>query len=847
MATLKRWNGTTWEPVGSDTYAPQAALAGKLSTADLDAGVGSRVSARTGDAYAAVADLIDAIDIPLVPNASTNVSAAIKAAFEAAAGRPVRITKKGVYRVSPIVLSVPGTLIINRGVTLKLIDNATPLGTICGIFHVRSSNVNLIVDGCLDGNRSGQNTSTYNTAGGGNAYRMVGVSVAGTSASYLSNINIQLDEVKETVEFAVFGGFIEDYTIRVRSHDTGCGVGITDSRYGTIDARMLRCDNKGFRVYPHVFDLGRSHHVTATAIGYDQFSDDSLDANTSLSTWISGATISNVDDCLLRLVMTTAPDAGQIKGVGISLIAVARTTFEGTRVEGYTDTTLEVGGVVDCVFNGGFLDGRYQKTSSGIVGGTGMVVANYGFYPDYSSRSQRLSSRNVFNNFVVMRMLGAGVDVRLGRYNKFSNFLVMGCQNGVRQRYIALDTEANFTPQLKRDLDHNEYINIDASYNEEHGIQILDGAHTKVVNPRTINNGQVSNYPGGVLRRTTTSSETPTNLSGIYFGTSAAGGLPDKVGMYVSNPEAGDTQTWTDALSGTPVTGKTLSALNPDLYHPGMTVRLLGAGVAGADLITRVDGVDRDEVLLADAPSTFPTVAATGTISSSGKNITGIGTAFIAELNARYWITANGETRQIIKRSSDTDAVVSAAFTTPLAGAAFTISKIVVNSIQSQYVGVYCSLDTRGPTITGGYLVGNIQAAIRDQTDQVNAGNKLRRLLVPGSPTNAANGVNSDGNIRARDSSTVNGKSIIGTVGPASQAGVGLGGTAGTDASDTVLYRQAAGVFRTEHPIQHGNQASSPAAPATGGVLFFRLNGSNKTEYCVRFPTGAVAVLATEP
>ena len=26
MATLKRWNGTTWEPVGSDTYAVLSAL-----------------------------------------------------------------------------------------------------------------------------------------------------------------------------------------------------------------------------------------------------------------------------------------------------------------------------------------------------------------------------------------------------------------------------------------------------------------------------------------------------------------------------------------------------------------------------------------------------------------------------------------------------------------------------------------------------------------------------------------------------------------------------------------------------------------------------------------------------
>jgi hypothetical protein len=46
----------------------------------------------------------------------------------------------------------------------------------------------------------------------------------------------------------------------------------------------------------------------------------------------------------------------------------------------------------------------------------------------------------------------------------------------------------------------------------------------------------------------------------------------------------------------------------------------------------------------------------------------------------------------------------------------------------------------------------------------------------------------------------------------------------------------------------YGDEQSDPAAPAANsGVLYFRDNGSGKTQLVVRFPTGAVQVIATEP
>ncbi len=53
-----------------------------------------------------------------------------------------------------------------------------------------------------------------------------------------------------------------------------------------------------------------------------------------------------------------------------------------------------------------------------------------------------------------------------------------------------------------------------------------------------------------------------------------------------------------------------------------------------------------------------------------------------------------------------------------------------------------------------------------------------------------------------------------------------------------------------EEPGLMGQPASaSPRAPAKkgAGVFFFRNDGNGKAQYCVRFPSGAVQIIATEP
>jgi hypothetical protein len=47
--------------------------------------------------------------------------------------------------------------------------------------------------------------------------------------------------------------------------------------------------------------------------------------------------------------------------------------------------------------------------------------------------------------------------------------------------------------------------------------------------------------------------------------------------------------------------------------------------------------------------------------------------------------------------------------------------------------------------------------------------------------------------------------------------------------------------------LQKVSEPAAPAAGFIGGRLYIRDNGAGKGELCVRFPTGAVQVIATEP
>lgn len=66
-------------------------------------------------------------------------------------------------------------------------------------------------------------------------------------------------------------------------------------------------------------------------------------------------------------------------------------------------------------------------------------------------------------------------------------------------------------------------------------------------------------------------------------------------------------------------------------------------------------------------------------------------------------------------------------------------------------------------------------------------------------------------------------------------------------AKDAKFYRAAASVLHAEHCIEFAEHADFAAGATNNARVYARDNGSGKTQLVVRFPTGVVQVLATEP
>lgn len=98
--------------------------------------------------------------------------------------------------------------------------------------------------------------------------------------------------------------------------------------------------------------------------------------------------------------------------------------------------------------------------------------------------------------------------------------------------------------------------------------------------------------------------------------------------------------------------------------------------------------------------------------------------------------------------------------------------------------------------------------------------------------------VSSTENMQAQ--STTSEQVTIGDIFGVPAIGLGL-------ASDCLMFRSAAGIIGVANAFEF-SEVAAPAAPAANkSRLFTQDNGSGKTQLAVRFPTGAVQVLATEP
>jgi hypothetical protein len=738
--------------------------------------------------------------VTLPPPSGGDDSAMLATAF-AAGG--IITTRPGVYLVTtPPVISAPTALMLHDLTTIKFADGAANGAGLRSPLRIASSYVS-ITGGTIDANRNGQDKAAFNAANGSAGGRyLFGLHVSGTLANPLKGVVVDTTIIN-VVDSALYAYAVDESELTVYTRNCANTAAVYYSKATNVKVTGRTVDHDGWKVFPHAFDL-----IGCKAIDLDINITDHHYSTGGLSAWGSGFTCIDSDEVTIRgLRMASRDDATMLPGVGTSFLNCRRLRLLGGEISGYSDVHMELGGVIDCQFANTTIDGHYRGAATAAIG-RGIACYNNGFLGDFSTRVTRFTDACQFVNILITRCLGNGIDLWMARNTKWVNVRSNGNLVGLRSRRTLVDDGGLVAQPIVTDISGHRFISCDFSWNENAGVEAYDLSRASFVSCTWANNGQAKTM--GATRRGVVGADTTT--SGFKAGTSTAG--LTKTDLEFLSCHGIDTQGFTGAVTVNPATPQVLGVSDESHYAVGQVIRLIGAGAAGVDLLARVDDFTADQLTIDRALSTFPTVAGTGTISTTGKAIVGAGTAFTTELDARYWLTAAGNTRRVNKIADATHATLEAAFPADLpAGTTFTLYKVVTNGVPSQMSGSSFTVDCINPRMIGGSMQGSTGTVV----DGTATATRLRMMGVVGQITRFTNTVASGGNLVSGADSGF--ETSVGTVGPGSEPAVKLGG-------DTMIYRVNAKrvAVPADHTIQGGRMTTAtrptPAAAGAGASLY---------------------------
>lgn len=615
----------------------------------------------------------------------------------------------GVYVVTKDGIAVPADcgLLIGSGSAIK---------TDAGELNSHTSGTSSIVSvgdgatfvGAVDGNRNNQTKTAFNGAGGSNAANIVGVAVFGEDGSPLSKVHVDAT-ISNVADYPANFSYVNDSYVRIRANDCGGPILFSNCDNLQVDIEITDADNDGWKVFPHAVDFINCSNIRGRVVISGQKGTGTVAGSTSLSDWFSGLTIVDSHDMNFTEIDCEAADlTGQSKGLGISLLGVRNLNASRTRSVGYSDCLLEVGGVVDSTLSSLDLDGRYADSPDASTANYGMNIYNNAQRGDFKGRTLELTKNVKFLGGSIRRCLGLGVNLQAAVDTTWVGVKVAGCKTGAVAKFADQDVGNGPYPTTSgKVLSGHLFYGCEFSYNERSGFDIHDLISSRFYGCRAMNNSQSAAYGGTRLGLGVDSStggivtRTSTNKTDLLF-----------------DVQVDDSQGFTAPGFPDPARAKVIAVDRPEKYAVGQTLTITGAGSAGADLLTRVDSVDHDELTLQHSISTFPTVTLTGTVAITGTTVTGSGTAFTTELVGRAFVKVGSEYRRVAKVTSNTAAVLDSAFTSNVtAGSALTIVRANITAANSQLYGLVLTADTISPIVMPGFNPsGNVSGDLANVT-----------------------------------------------------------------------------------------------------------------------------------
>ena len=446
------------------------------------------------------------------------------------------------------------------------------------------------------------------------------------------------------------------------------------ARRQSVKCISIRADNDGVaQVIQHAIDV-----QAAVGGSYDLRCYD-LDGDTAgVSSYVSGITIENCEDCNLPLTLAHNFVSDTLQHLGVSLLGNTRCPLSVVSVQSIAGLAYEQNGNTDCPAALVMLDGAYKATTACPVGND----VSYGV-SEYAgvwnvSRNSKSSQSNVRSDILggTVQRFTRGVYLRTASVSLDSVNIVGNLKDGV---LIAEAVFADhFTGAIAQKNRLTKLTNCVITCNGRAGISAESFKNFVLTGTRCYNNGQ----------DTTLSTSVRVGL------TASAGDLLQATGC-----QFGDDQSWTDTAA---CTYEPQASVNNFLtvYMQSTLGRLTvgqwitlvnGTGSGNVTAKIYATGVNDDVTLQTTGAVTLSatgnTTALTGTWSGSGTTLTGVGTAATTEIIGVTYVTNGTHWRRVLKATSATSIIIDTAFPSPLSGA--TLSKLLVNvsGIPSQQEG----------------------------------------------------------------------------------------------------------------------------------------------------------------
>jgi hypothetical protein len=639
--------------------------------------------------------------------AATGVATADAAALASAlSADPLARAEGGTYVVNATGVTVPAnkTLVLGSGSKVR---TAASLSSSTAITAVTLSTGSSLI-GEVDGNRANLTSTAFNTAGGTAAVSHVTIKAYGTEGSPLTGLHV---DARVTGAADYIGNFyyVNNSYIRIRASDCGGPVTFNNCNNIRVDIEVDDSDNNGWKTYPHAVDFLNCTGISGRIVIRGQKGTGTVAGGTALSNWFTGLTMVNCTDVHFDEIDAEAADlANQSKGLGVSILGAQDLHCSKTRIVGYSDALLELGGVVDSTFTGLNLDGRYAVSDAGNPsGGGGISLYNNANNSAITGRTLEHTKNVKFFGGSVTRCRQTAINLQAATETSWYGVSVTGSQTGLTTLFANAQVGEGAAPSAGK-LSNHRFIGCDFSFNERKGVNLRDGENLTFVNCRANNNSQATPY--GETRTGQVSVS-----DGAGFGMQASTNV---TGLEYYGCNADDTQGFTSPGFPDPNTATVIAIDKPEQYGVGQTITITGAGAAGADLKTRINAINHDELTIQTAITTFPTATLTGTIAVTGTAVTGTGTAFNTDLVGRAYIKVGSDYRRILRVASNTEATLEAAFPSNVtAGTALVIVRASISAVNSQQYGFILLAEAISPKIIGGYTpVGNTVLPIADQT-----------------------------------------------------------------------------------------------------------------------------------